>query len=148
MAHLEECIYEKFKYTKDGKKVDLKMRGVADTTHILFSVGGKPNVKKATEATRNFLQENLKGAGFRYVMVTHNDTNNLHFHIVVHNHSLLEKSQRLYFDKADLFVLRKEYARHLKSFGINRESTLRKDRPNILEGIQKGVENINLIDLY
>ena len=142
LAHLEECISEKFTYNKDGKKVDLKMRGVADTTHILFSVGSKPDLKKATEATRSFLQENFKAVGFRYIMVTHNDTDNLHFHVVVHNRNLLEKTQRLYFDKSDLFVLRKEYAKHLKSFGIKRESTLRKDRPNILESIKDGVERL------
>ena len=142
LIHLEECIAKKFKYNAKGEKLDLKIRGVSDTTHILLSVGGKPDVEKATQATRNFLQENFKGAGFRFVFVKHNDTNNLHFHVVVHNRSLLEKNKRLYFDKADLFMLRKEYSRHLSNLGISREATLRKDRPNVLEKIKQGTETL------
>ncbi len=135
LKQLNDFVANKYKLDKEGKKIDLKIRG-ADTTHILFSVGGKENVRTAQFAFRRFLNENFKSAGFRYVFATHNDTDNLHFHLVANNRNILDKDKKLHFDKGDLFVLRREFAKHLKSMGIGRESTLRKDR-NLDQIIQK-----------
>ena len=127
-------------YISEAKKYDLKMRGATDTTHILLSVGGKPNEEKATKAVRAFLQENFAAQGFKYMFVKHSDTDNLHFHLVVKNKS--ELGQKLYFDKSDLFTIRQEFARHLSLNGIERVSTLRKDRSETLEKIISQTENV------
>lgn len=127
-------------------KQDLKIRVANDTTHVLLSVGGKPNEKKATQATRKFLKDNLSANGFKYIFVKHNDTDNLHYHVVIKNKSEFGKNLR--FDKADLFALRQEYARSLSINGIERVSTLRKDRAQILENLQKSIGNIKERDTW
>jgi len=117
-----------------------KSRGVKDVTHMVLSVGGPADLDRASQATRSFLVENFGAGGYKYVFVAHTDTRHLHFHVAVHNQSLF--GNRLYFDKADLFTLRSEYARHLSALGIERVATFRKDRVEILEKMQAGKEGI------
>ena len=126
-------------YVSKTKRYDLKMRGASDTTHILLSAGAKPDESKAYQATKTFLRENFASQGFEYMFVKHNDTDNLHFHVVVKNRGAFKN---LYFDKSDLFSLRQEYARHLSLNGIERVSTLRKDRNQVLDRVISHNENI------
>jgi Relaxase/Mobilisation nuclease domain. len=142
LKQLDDCIKNKYKISANGQMVDLAVKGVRDTTHIIMSVGGQPNEKDALEATRNFLQENIKAAGYQYTFVMHNDTNNLHCHLVVNNRNVLDKDKKLFFDKADLFSLRQQYAEHLKNMGVTREATLRRDREAVMELISKRQENL------
>ncbi len=128
------------------KKKSLKIRGADDSTHILLSVGSKPDQERATFATRKFLKENLGAAGFSYMFVRHDDTSNLHFHVVVKNKNLFNK--RLRFDKADLFILRQEYARCLTEMGIERVATKRIDRTETLEKIKKDLTNFRENDTW
>jgi hypothetical protein len=138
LKQLNEQIKGQYIIGQDGVKKSLKIVGAKDTTHIIFSIGGVPSEKAATEATRNFLQENFAANGFKYAFVKHNDTDNLHYHLVVKNKNVFEK--RLRFDKADLFILRQEYARHLSDKGIERVSTLRMDREEVLEKAKKNID--------
>ncbi len=127
-------------------KQDLKVRVADDTSHVLLSVGGMPDEKKATQAVRKFLKDNLSASGFKYIFVKHADTNNLHYHVSVKNKSVFGKNLR--FDKADLFVLRQEFARSLSIQGIERVATLRKDRTEILEKVKKDITNIKERDSW
>lgn len=141
LLELKDQIKKKYYIDKSGAKKSLKMRGVKDTTHMMFSVGGKDaNVDHAKEAMRNFLQDNFLGRGYKYMFVAHEETNNLHFHVIVHNRSMFEKEKRLHFSKSDLLLLRSELARNLSSYGIERVATLRKDRHKEIEKIITGDE--------
>jgi hypothetical protein len=122
------------------KKQSLQIRGVNDAMHILLSVGGSPDEKAATQATQIFLKNNIEANGFKYAFVKHNDTENLHYHIVIKSRSVFGNNLR--FDKADLFTLRQEYARELSMNGISRVATMRKDRKEVLEKIKKNIEYI------
>ena len=122
------------------KKISTKLRGVSDTTHIILSTGGKPNIDNATMATRHFLQNNFAANGFKFAFVAHNDTNNLHFHVLVKNQSVFGKN--LHFTKDDLFVLKQDYAHTLNEYGIQRSSSLRRDKTQTLQRIHKNIENI------
>jgi len=130
----------------EDKKVDLKVRGINDFTHILLSVGGKPNEKDANKATQKFLEDNLKANGFKYTYVKHNDTDNLHYHLVIKGKNKF--GQKLHFDKADLFILRQEYSRYLSEMGIKRVSTLRMDRTDVLQKVKEGVEDLKQKDTW
>jgi hypothetical protein len=117
-----------------------------DTAHVLLSVGGKPNEKKATQSTRKFLKDNFSTNGFKYIFVKHSDTDNLHFHVVIKNKSVFGKNLR--FDKSDLFALRQEYSRALSMNGIERVATLRKDRTQVIENLQKNIGSIKERDTW
>jgi len=122
------------------KKISTKLRGVSDTTHIILSVGGKSDIDHATMATRHFLQNNFAANGFRFTFVAHNDTKNLHFHALIKNQNLFGKN--LHFTKDDLFVLKQDYAHTLGEYGIQRISSLRRDKTQTLQKIHKNIENI------
>ncbi|MDA9231278.1 hypothetical protein N9O56_01760 [Rickettsiales bacterium] len=127
-------------------KRDLKIRSANDSIHMLLSVGAMPNQKKATEATKKFLQDNIAANGFKYMFVKHNDTDNLHYHIIIKNKSVFGKNLR--FDKADLFALRQEYARNLSIMGISRVATLRKDRLEVLKDLQNNTDKLKERDSW
>lgn len=127
-------------------KRSLKIRGANDTTHVMLSVGGKPDPTQATRATRKFLQENLAAAGFKYAFVRHDDTSNLHFHVVIKSRG--EFGQRLRFDKPDLFILRQEYARCLTEMGIERVATKRLDRTAEIEKVKADLKQIKENDSW
>lgn len=132
-------------YRTPEKNYDLDIKLPKDTTHMVLSVGGRAKntrqLKKATEAVREFLNRHLDNVGHRYAFVPHNDTQNLHFHVIVKNCNELDKSM-LRFDKADLFLMRQSFAKELDERDFQRVATLRKDRHLSLEKIAKGVEQV------
>tara|TARA_R110000868_G_scaffold104453_1_gene287593 strand:- start:2055 stop:3416 length:1362 start_codon:yes stop_codon:yes gene_type:complete len=126
----------------NGNEVNFHFHAPKDITHIIFSVGGdNHNVKHATEATRRFLRDNFEAQGYRYMFLAHNDTENLHFHVILKNKNMID-GKRVQFDKADLFTLRHDYAYHLKQMGIKRVATLRRDRVITLKSIKAQKEEL------
>jgi hypothetical protein len=100
-----------------------------DFEHLIFSVGGDdPDEEKSHRATKQFLDVNLAHRGFRYLYAMHNDSKNLHFHVIVHRTNTLSKSFKFPTSLHDSWILRKEYADTLSDYGINRSVTLAKDR--------------------
>ena len=75
------------------------------------------------------------------MFVAHDDTDNLHFHVIVKNKNIID-GKRLQFDKADLFTLRHDFAYHLKQMGIKRVATLRRDRIITLKSIKAQKEEL------
>jgi len=125
-----------------GEEVNFHFHAPKDLTHIILSIGGEGhNIKHATEATRRFLQDNFEAQGYRYMFVAHDDTDNLHFHVIVKNKNIID-GKRLQFDKADLFTLRHDFAYHLKQMGIKRVATLRRDRVITLKSIKAQKEEL------
>ena len=145
-ADLEKAIERKQYDNQHGKTYDLAIRLPKDTTHMILSVGGKPKnakqFKKAHAAVSGFLSKHLKETGHRYLFVAHDDTDNLHYHVIIKNRNELDKSN-LRFDKADLFLLRQSFAKELEIAGFERGAELRKDRTMTLEKIAKGIEQLH-----
>ena len=140
LASLNRQIKGQYFYNREGKKISLKMHATDDAKHMLFSVGGKDHKpKRAEEAFRRFAHEVFGEAGYRYTYVMHNDTDNLHFHLLLKNTNEISK-EKVRFDKADLLCVRMEFTKHLERLGIQRSATLRKDRPQILKEVQKRTE--------
>ena len=126
----------------EDKTYNLKMRAIDTTTHCILSVGGKPDKELATIATRKFLQDNIASKGYSYIFVRHDDTDNMHFHVIIKTKNNIT-DKRLRFDKSDLFMIRKEYANYLSDVGIERVATKRLDRVEYLEKISKDIEKLN-----
>lgn len=143
---LEKSIKHKQYDNGHGKRYDLTIRLPKDTTHMILSVGGKPKnekqLAKAHDSVSAFLSKHLKEAGHRYLFVAHNDTDNLHYHVIVKNRNELDGKQ-LRFDKADLFLMRQSLAKELEHAGFERGAELRKDRSMTLEKIAKGIEQLH-----
>lgn len=113
-----------------------------DFSHIILSAGGdKPDPKSVEMATRQFLEENFKAKGFEYIYTTHNDTDNLHTHIIVNNYSKYN-GQKFSLNKFDLQELRLDYKKHLDNFGIDRTVTYKMDRKDYLQTLQKTAQNM------
>ncbi len=110
-------------------------------THMILSAGGdNPNQKAVLEATKDFLEENIKSKGFEYAYTLHNDTKNPHVHVVVNNHSK-QNDYKFCLSKHDLQEMRFDYTRHLDGYGVNRTALLKYDRKNSLQIIEKTVKN-------
>ena len=143
---LQQNIKKKQYKTKEGKVYDLNVYLPKDTTHMVLSVGGQPKNKrelqKANEAVRNYLNKNLGDLGHRYLFTPHNDTDNLHYHVIIKNSNEFDKKM-LRFDKADLFMLRQSFAKELEQSGFERGAELRKDREVTLEKVAKGIERLH-----
>lgn len=139
---IERSVYR----ASNGKTYDLEIRVPKDTTHIILSVGGRPEnhyeLNKATYAVREFLSQNFGSLGHRYLFAAHNDTDNLHYHVIVKNTNEFDKNA-LRFDRADLFLMRQSFAQELEARGFERAATLRKDRSVTLEKIARGLELIH-----
>lgn len=143
---LQKNIKNKEYITKEGKVYDLNVYLPKDTTHMVLSVGGRPKnqreLKKANEAVRSYLNKNLGDLGHRYLFTPHNDTDNLHYHVIIKNCNEFDRKM-LRFDKADLFMMRQSFARELERVGFERGAELRKDRELTLERIATGIEQLH-----
>lgn len=112
-----------------------------DFEHLTLSVGGdKPNTRNAFKATQEHLFDNLAMRGWRYCFVMHEDSKNLHFHVVVHKKNSLSNKIVFPYSPQDTYIFRKEYSDKLNSYGIDQTATLKKDRPNYMQITQEKVE--------
>lgn len=110
-----------------------------DFTHIVLSSGGdNPDINKTQKAVDNFLVEQFLSKGFEYVYVMHNDTEHLHFHVMLKNHNHVTK-KNLSFDKHDLYALRQEFTSQLDRYGIDRTATYRKERIQNRDKVDQGM---------
>jgi hypothetical protein len=121
-----------------------KPRNVRHTTHIVLSAqcdNTPKNQKKVNDAAREFLKERFGKDGFEYVFTTHDDTKHPHTHVIVKNKNK-ETNKKLRLDPVDLLYLRTEYAKSLEKNGLDHKATRRLDRPDTLEKITKGLEQV------
>lgn len=124
------------KYIKNGKEIDLRISAKGDTRHIILSIGEQHSPRRANKAVREYLQESFGVQGYKYVFVLHNDTNNQHAHVILKNRNEMT-GKSLSFDKEDLFIQRQLLAEKLTKYGIERVSTLKRDRTHSLENLEK-----------
>jgi hypothetical protein len=89
---------------------------------LMFSMPAGTPSDKVLAAVKNFAREEF-GLKHRYAMVLHTDEPHPHVHVVVK--AVSEQGLRLHIRKATLREWRKEFARHLRSLGIDANATER-----------------------
>lgn len=92
---------------------------------LIFSMPAGTPSKKVLAAVRDFAREEF-GLQHRYAMVLHTDEPHPHVHVVVK--AVSEAGVRLSIHKATLRHWRQEFARHLRSHGVEANATERSVR--------------------
>lgn len=138
-----QAIYEEwandFERKKPGRKNEPR-----HATHIVLSAktdNSDKSVRQVHAAASEFLRKEFGDQGFQYVFVVHKDTENPHVHVVIKNKNLV-LNKKLRIGKAELFELRQEFAKSLQEQGLEAISTLRRDRPEVIQGIANQIETI------
>jgi hypothetical protein len=125
---------------EDRRRVDLgprKDRSPPKLVHkILFSMPAGTPPKKVLDAVKDFAREEF-ALQHRYAMVLHTDEPHPHVHMVVK--AMSEQGVRLNIRKATLRRWRKEFARHLRSHGVEANATERSVRSNRLPAKLDGI---------
>lgn len=128
-----------FERKKPGRKTDPR-----HATHIVLSAktdNSPKAVRQVHAAASKFLKKEFGDLGYQYIFVVHKDTEYPHVHVVMKNkNNMLKKKLRI--GKAELFELRKEFAKALNEQGLEAISTLRRDRPSVIEGVSKQLDTI------
>lgn len=133
--------------TKFVKPINKEMRlslsqKPKDFSHVVLSAGGdNPDRNKTEIATKQFLEENFKAKGYEYIYTTHDDTKNLHTHVIINNYSKYNE-HKFSPNKFDLQELRIDYRNKLDELGIDRSATYVFDRKNCLDILKNKAENI------
>ena len=111
-----------------------------DFSHFIFSPGGdEPDKENTRIATLNMLNGYFSHHGYEFLVGEHQDTHNLHYHVVVKHRSLYEGQEPLHLNKFDLHAMRLAYSEELDHFGVSREATYKMDRGDYLQSLrQKG----------
>ena len=131
---------EKFERAKPGQKNPPR-----HVTHLMLSASTENNDKNARKvlaAAREVLREHLGDKGYDYIMALHRDTDRPHVHVVVNNYHQGKDRQKLRLNPPELFAIRAAFAERLRELGIEQAATLRRDRPQTLENVRKGMERL------
>jgi Relaxase/Mobilisation nuclease domain len=88
--------------------------------NIVLSMPSETPPAKLLTASRDFAREEF-GLKHRYAMVLHTDQAHPHVHLVVSAHDI--EGGRLNIQKADLRRWREQFARHLRSHGLEANAT-------------------------
>lgn len=138
-----QAVYEEwstdFERKKPGRKNEPR-----HATHIVLSAktdNSDKSVRQVHAAASEFLRKEFGDQGFQYVFVVHKDTENPHVHVVIKNKNVV-LNKKLRIGKAELFELRQEFAISLQEQGLEAVSTLRRDRPEIIEAVAKKMDTI------
>jgi len=130
----------------ERKKRSPNSRNPRHASHIILSAdtdNSEQSAAKVNFAARDFLDKFMFERGYRYVYVTHRDTENPHVHVVVHNKNQFT-GKKLHISKSDAFELRKGWADALTKWGIESVATLRRDRPEVLRQASLAKEKVQL----
>lgn len=143
---------KKFDHRKRGPIPDnVKVRGDKKVyerrhaTHIILSAAADPteaNNKKVMAAARAVLEKHFRDKGFDYVHALHKDSGKAHVHVVVQNANGEKGGPKLRLNPPDLHELRGDFAARLSELKMEHVATLRRDRPHIIEQVQKGIEGL------
>lgn len=127
---------------KDIKQSSIKQK--KDFTHIILSTGGdNPDKEDATKATLDFLKDNIESKGYDFVFARHDDTDHLHFHVIVKHTNQYEQSKPFALDKFDLQNLRESYSEHLDRYGIDRTATRQYDREDYIQSLRERADKLH-----
>jgi len=114
-------------------------------THLILSAGNVEDPAKMREvmnAARDVLQKKFAAKGYDYMAVLHTDTGRPHVHVVIRNKSREKDTPKLRLNPPELLELRTRFAAELEKRGIEQTATLRRDRPEAVAEIAKGLERI------
>lgn len=131
---------EKFERAKPGQKNPPR-----HVTHMILSAGcenNDANARKVLAAAREVLQEQLAAKGYDFIMVLHRDTDRPHVHVVVNNYNRDLERRKLRLNPPELFELRAVFAERLQALGIEQAATLRRDRPQTLDQVRRGMAEL------
>lgn len=151
-----EKIYQEWQKNFDHRKRgpipdNVKVRGDKKVyerrhaTHIILSAVADPteeNNKKVMAAARAVFEKHFRDRGFDYVHALHKDSGKAHVHIVVQNANREKGGPKLRLNPPDLHELRADFAARLSVLQMEHVATLRRDRPHIIEQVQKGIEGL------
>lgn len=130
---------EDFERKKPGRKTEPR-----HATHIVLSAktdNSDKSVRQVHAAASNFLRKEFGELGYQYMFVVHKDTEYPHVHVVLKNkNNMLGKKLRI--GKAELFELRQSFAKSLNEQGLEAISTLRRDRPQVIEDVSKRLDTV------
>jgi len=108
----------------------------ADFTHMILSTGGdNPDKDDALKATYDFLKDNLTPKGYDFLLARHDDTDHLHFHVIVRSQSRHKDERPFRLNKFDLQDLRESYTEHLDRYEIDRSATFEFDRQGFINSL-------------
>lgn len=115
-------------------------------THLMLSAGNVADPEQARhvmDAAREVLQQKFANRGYDYMAVLHTDTGKPHVHVVIKNASREKDTPKLRLNPPELFELRTRFAAELEKRGIEQAATMRRDRPEAIAEIDKGLERLN-----
>jgi hypothetical protein len=116
-----------------------------DFYHLILSTKeNKKDEKLVREAVRETLNQQF-GGNYKYTMIAHTDTNNLHYHIVINTKSIVNES-RLSIDRVILQNTRATFGRELekRDFNYKAEQNLTQREITILNEKTKNFNNENI----
>lgn len=135
-------------YDEWSKDFDRKKPGTQrvprHATHVILSGNIENNARnrrKLLVAGKNVSQKHFGDRGYKFVLALHEEGGKAHVHVVVANKHR-GKGPKLRLNPPELLELRTDLAKEMSSLGLEHVATLRKDRPNVIDLVQKGIERI------
>lgn len=139
-----KAIYEEWK--KDFERATPgQKRPPRHVTHMIFSGDceqSPENARAVLAAVSELMQEQLGSAGFRYLLVLHQDTAHPHVHVLVNNYNRDPEKPKLRINPPELMAFRQQFAQKMRERGLEQEATRRVDRPHVLEAISQQLEEL------
>jgi len=132
----------KWKETKEGKKPRAPKGAARDGTHIVLHAKAANDPRtgmRVEDAARETLRDLYGDKGYEYVFALHQDTEHPHVHVVMKNKNNMT-GKKLRIDKEGIFQLRQAFAKNLQERGIEQVATLRRDRPETMKKVARGIE--------
>lgn len=139
-----QAIYNDWRQDFERAKPNQK-RPPRHVTHMIFSgdCAQTPlNARAVQSAVAELMHEQLGKAGFRYVMVLHQDTDHPHVHVMVNNYNVDKDKPKLRINPPELLAMRQQLAQKMRDRGLEQYATNKIDRLQVLERIALGMDNL------
>ena len=137
-----DSVYDEWKEDFDRAKPNAK-RLPRHTTHIVLSADAEnnpENLKKVLAAARATAQDLIHDKGHDFVIGLHQDGGKPHVHLVVKANSREPGGPKFRIGPAQIEQIRGKFAEKMSELGLEHVSTLRRDRPKVIEQIKEGKE--------
>ena len=134
--------FEKWKDDFERAKPGTK-RKPRHAVHLMLSGAcdnSDKNALKVLAAAREVIQEKIGQGGYEYVSALHRDSGNAHVHFIIKCKNREPGKPKLRINPNEILQIRTAFAEKMTALGLDHVATLRRDRPNIVERVQKGVE--------
>lgn len=114
-------------------------------THIILSAAADStpeNNRRVLWAARITIEKHIRERGHNYILALHQDSGKAHVHVAIKNAHQEKGGPKLRLNPLDLHELRGDFAARLSELEMEHVATLRRDRPHIIERVQKGIEGL------